>query len=173
MIVFSETVDVAGKLTVADIPLLIAHLIASFVMLGFLTFFVYRPFRRWSNARANKIKTDFDKTQSLLVAAQKKDVLAEQKWNQAQRLTKQMLVDTNARSLEEKKTLLREANSLKEQMLNDARLEVVQIRKDAQKEIEQAILVNAVQLSEKLLTASIDKKKHQQLIGDFLDSLDE
>ena len=84
-----------------------------------------------------------------------------------------MLVDTNARSLEEKKTLLREANSLKEQMLNDARLEVVQIRKDAQKEIEQAILVNAVQLSEKLLTASIDKKKHQQLIGDFLDSLDE
>ena len=173
MVVLSEGIDVAGKLTIGDVPVLIAHLIASFVMVGFLTFFVYKPFRRWSLARANKLKTDFNKTQSLLANAQEKETLAQEKLTKVKLLTKQMLSDANARSLEEKRTILQEAEMLRQQMLQETKLEINQVQKKAKKEIEQAILSNAVQLSEKLLIASLDAKKHQRLINDFLDSLNE
>lgn len=46
MIVFKEVLDVARKLTIADIPLLIAHLIASLVMLFCLGYLVYQPFKK-------------------------------------------------------------------------------------------------------------------------------
>lgn len=173
MLFLNETIDVAGKLTVADIPLLIGHVLASIVMLACLSFFVYRPFRRWSKARASRLKNDFDKTQTLLGDAQKKDALAQEKLTKVQLLTKQMVSETNSRSLATKKTILAEAETLKKQMLAEAKLEVGQIRKKNQKEIEKAILINAIHLSEKLLLASLNPKQHQQLIDDFLKNLDE
>lgn len=109
----------------------------------------------------------------MLTSAQKKEQLVQAQLQKAQKLAKQLLADANNRSLEEKKHLLEEGERLRQQLLDDAKLEVVNIHKDAKKTIEKSIVLSAVQLSEKLLLASLDKDKHDKLIQDFVKSLDE
>ena len=173
MIVFQAVVDVASKLTIADIPLLIAHLIASLLMIFCLSFFVYQPFKSWVQRREQKLKNNLVDTKKNLATAKEKESLAQKELVNAKVLAKQILDEARERVVREKTEIIKQTKKLREQMLAESHLEKLQIKRQFKKEIEKSIALNAIALSKKILLADLTPQKHQKLIEHFLTSLDE
>ncbi len=164
--------DFTERLVLFKLPLLIAHFIAGFFLLIVISYFVYKPFRKWLEKRENHLK---EEQNSISKNLKKTEILKQTaiKAISENNLFMEKISSELKQKLEiERKNVLELAFKEKKRIIDEANLESKQKKTEIKKEIEKAIIVNSFTLMKKMLNSEIDHKKHQDLINDFLNNLE-
>lgn len=167
-----KKVDIASKLFPFDIPILIAHLIASCFLFFCLVFLLYKPFQKWMNLRAQKEQKTLKNLNYQLTAAKSKHLLAEQKLHTTQKFILKMVTEKRKELNEERMEILKEVHKSKKTLLTNAQVQIQENWKKAENDIQKAIIINAITLTEKILKTKINPKDHQKMIDDFIKKID-
>lgn len=155
-----------------NLPNFIAHILATVVILIFLSKMVYKPFRKTIENRREKIN-------ELLDEASKKQALANKDRNDAMLILK----EAKTESLSIINDARKEADVTKMGIIDNARFEASNLQThaksiierethEAQDQIRQNIVDLAFEAANKILEKEISKDKNEQLIKEFIDSLD-
>lgn len=151
-----------------NVPLLIAQVINFFIVLLALRLFLYKPVLGMLDQRAQRVK------EGLQAAEQSKEQAAEAEQEVAKQLDDarrqgQALIaqaqDTSTRIQEESRT---QARSEADALLERARSEIQLERDQAIAELRKEFADITVSAAEKVISQSLDKQRHQQLIEQVL-----
>ncbi|AKU79293.1 F0F1 ATP synthase subunit B [Spiroplasma turonicum] len=155
-----------------NLPILIAHILSTIVIILLLSKLVYKPFRQAIKDRRKKINALLDEASSKQTIANKNNADAARFLEKAKDEAKG-IVDS-ARW---------QADSIKFEIINNAKKEAQNIQEHANKildfekneareTIRKEIIDIAFDVAEKVVAKSISKSDNEKLINDFLDSID-
>lgn len=151
-----------------DGPSLIAFLINFFLLLGLLTFFLYKPVTRMLDERSAKIKESLQEAERIkLESVQAEEAVKVQ--IESGRKEGQAIVAQASQIAERVKEEARagakeEANAL----IAKARTEIERERAESFDQLRQEFVDLAISAAEKVINQSLDKKAHQRLIEETL-----
>lgn len=162
--------DVVGLLF-PNLPNFIAHVLATIVIIIFLSKMVYKPFRKAVDNRRAKID------ELLLEVIDKQTEV-----NQEKKAMEKILKDAKTESLEiiqtakvdadaQKTAILEAANMEVTNLQNHAKEAIVREQEKAQDEIYHTIVEVAFTAAEKILETEIDTQKNKVLVDEFIKDL--
>lgn len=154
-----------------NIPILIAHVIATIVLLLVLWRWVYNPFRRLLNSRHLEIKNKLDDAASKQALANQDRGAAIQMINSAKTEADNIVNDAKTKAYDERKEIIDKANEEASRITNQSKHDIVRQRKEAEKQIKQEIETISLEVAKKILAQEITAKKHQKLIDDFINEI--
>ncbi|ASP27821.1 F0F1 ATP synthase subunit B [Spiroplasma corruscae] len=155
-----------------NLPILIAHILSTIIIVLLLSKLVYKPFRQTIKDRRKKINALLDEASSKQTIANKNNADAARYLTAAKDEAKS-IVDS-ARG---------QADSIKFEIINNAKKEAQNIQEHANKILEyekdearesirKEIIDIAFDVAEKVVAKSISKSDNDKLINDFLNSID-
>ncbi|MBE4704228.1 F0F1 ATP synthase subunit B [Spiroplasma platyhelix] len=152
-----------------NIPVLIAHIISTIVLLLVLWRWVYNPFRKMLNARHLEIRSKLDDAASKQSLANQDRSEAIARLNSAKTSADDILSAAKNKAYDERKEIIDKANEEAMRITNQSKHDIVRQRREAEKQIKQEIESISLQVAKKILKEEISAKKHQKLIDDFID----
>lgn len=154
-----------------NIPVLIAHIISTIILLLVLWRWVYNPFRRLLNARHLAIKSKLDTAASKEALANQSRSEAMKILNSAKSTADGLINEAKNKAYNERKEILDQAHNEAMRIANQSKYEILQQKKEAEQQIKQEIGVISLQVAEKILDQEINQKKHQKIIEEFIDKI--
>ncbi|MGL5268694.1 MAG: F0F1 ATP synthase subunit B [Spiroplasma sp.] len=154
-----------------NIPVLIAHIISTIVLLLVLWRWVYNPFRRLLNARHLEIKNKLDAAASKQSLANQDRSEAMKILNSAKSTADSIINDAKNKAYDERKEILNQAHDEAMRITNQSKYDILKQKKKAEQQIKEEIEVISLQVAEKILAQEINQKKHQKIIDDFIDKI--
>lgn len=155
-----------------NLPVFIAHIFASVILLLVLWRWVYAPFRKALHARHLAIKDKLDDAAS-------KQSLANQDRGEASQILKTAKIEAqeivaNAQNdgYNKRKEIIDKAQEESMRITNQSQLDLIRARKEVQAQINEQIKQLALEAAEKIIETEINVKKHEQLIDDFIKELE-
>lgn len=152
-----------------NIPILIAHVISTIVLLLVLWRWVYNPFRTALNARHLEIKSKLDDAASKQALANQDRGNAIQLLNTAKSEADSIIIGAKNKAYDERKAIIDQANEEAMRITNQSKRDLVRQKKAAEKQIREEIEAISLEVAKKILQEEITGKKHQRLIDDFID----
>jgi len=154
-----------------NLPNFIAHIIATIIIIIFLSRYVYKPFRNFHDSRGAKIDALLDdavqkQTQAALDEKRGQMILNDAK-NESVEIVKNARLDAEAQHYEILTNAKTEADSLHQQ----AKASVQRMQTEAEDQIKTTIVNVAFDAAEKLLEKNIDKETNQKLVDQFIKEL--
>jgi F-type H+-transporting ATPase subunit b len=154
-----------------NLPNFIAHIIATIVIIVFLSRYVYKPFRNFHDQRGAKIDALLDdavqkQTQAALDEKRGQMILNDAK-NESVEIVKNARLDAEAQHYEILNNAKAEVDSLHQQ----AKASVQRMQTEAESQIKTTIVNVAFDAAEKLLEKNIDKETNQALVDQFIKEL--
>lgn len=154
-----------------NLPVFIAHIFATLILLMVLWRWVYAPFRKALHSRHLVIKEKLDD-------AACKQSLANQDRGEASQILKAAKIEAqeiiaNAQNdgYNKRKQIIDKAQEESMRITNQSNRDLVHARKEAEAKINEEIKVVALEAAKKIIGAEINDKKHEQLITDFIKNL--
>jgi F-type H+-transporting ATPase subunit b len=155
-----------------NLPNFIAHVLATIVILIFLSKMVYKPFRKSVDNRRAKIDEELN-----AVIEKQTEI------NKNRKASETLLRDAKTESMAIIQTARDDANVQKNEILTAASMEVTNLQnhakntiireqEKAQDEIYQTIVDVAFSAASKILATEIDTKKNKELVDEFIQDLD-
>ncbi|ATZ16828.1 F0F1 ATP synthase subunit B [Williamsoniiplasma luminosum] len=162
--------DVIGLLF-PNIPNLIAHILASIVIILVLSKLMYKPFRKAVDARRAKINELLNEVVDKQIQANKDRKEAATILNEAK--SESLVIVKNARldANSQKADILESATIEATNLQNHAKSSIIQEREKAQDQIKKSIIETAMLAASKILEENIDEEKNKQIIDDFIKDL--
>lgn len=154
-----------------NIPVLIAHIISTIVLLLVLWRWVYNPFRRSLNARHLAIKSKLDDAASKQALANKDRGEAVQRLNDAKIQVDIIINDAKTKAYDERKEIIDKAHEEAMRITNQSKYDILKQKKEAEKQIKQEIELISLEVAKKILAKEISQKKHQEIIDEFIDKI--
>ncbi|MEG1513438.1 MAG: F0F1 ATP synthase subunit B [Clostridia bacterium] len=147
---------------------IIGHTINALILLVAMYFLLYKPVRKFMNARADKINGQLDdaqKTQAQAQAAlaQSQDVLSGTDHEIAQRLA-----DEQKRLQVQRNNMLSDAKAEGDRIMAKARKEADMLLKNAHETMQRQAADLAIEIASKVLEREVCAADHEQMIADFL-----
>lgn len=154
-----------------NIPILIAHVVSTIILLLVLWRWVYNPFRRALNARHIEIKSKLDDAASKQALANQDRGEANERLNSAKIEADSIVSDAKNKAYDERKEIIDKAHEEAMRITNQSKHDILKQRKEAQKQIKSEIEAISLEVAKKILTQEINQKKHQKIIDDFIDKI--
>lgn len=172
-VLFDEAIkgeDIINQLF-PNIPILIAHIFSTIILLLVLWRWVYRPFRQLLHNRHLDIKTKLDDAASKQALANQDRGNALEMLNSAKVEADGIINDAKTKAYDERKEILDQAHEEAMRITNQSKHDITKQRKAAEKEIRAEIETISLELAKVILASEIDSKKHQKFIDDFIDKI--
>ncbi|MDQ7982939.1 MAG: F0F1 ATP synthase subunit B [Spiroplasma sp.] len=170
---FSEAIngdDIVNQLF-PNIPVLIAHVISTIILLIVLWRWVYNPFRRLLHNRHLEIKNKLDDAAIKQALANQDRGNALQMLNNAKVEADGIVNDAKTKAYDERKEIIDQAHEEAMRITNQSKHDIAKQKKAAEKEIKAEIEQISLELAKVILASEINPTKHQKFIDDFIDKI--
>jgi F-type H+-transporting ATPase subunit b len=151
------------------LPSFLGQLINFLILLGLLTFFGYKPIRNMLDERSNRIKLSMEQAEATKSEYERAQVEAEKQISkargEAQSIIAQAVQAGNVLKEEAKQEARKEAQAIVER----ARTELERERDKIVDELRKDFVDTAILAAERVLSETLDKAKHRQLIEKTLE----
>jgi F-type H+-transporting ATPase subunit b len=151
------------------LPSFVGQLINFLILLGLLTFFGYKPIRKMLDERSNRIKQSMEQAEATKGEYERAQVEAEKQIikarDEAQTIIAQAAQAGNVLKEEARQEARKEAQAIVER----ARAELGREREKIVDELRKDFVDTAILAAERVLSDTLDRAKHRQLIEKTLD----
>lgn len=141
------------------------------VVLGALTYFVYKPVLKLLNDRREKVAAAAAAAGEVMQEKEELERVREKTLLKASQKAKKIEDDAKREAREQAKALLDQAKAELTARENKFNTELAKMKKEELKKNETMIKQAAVLMAEKVLGQAIDAKKHQKLIDEQIDQV--
>lgn len=151
----------------------VGQLVNFIILFTLLSIFVFKPLFKMLDERQQKIKEGVLKEEK---AEQKLNNLREvdkrlKSKNEEDR--KKVLADAEAESQRRKEKTIEALNEVKKELLLKAEKEAEDLKRQDAEKTKREIVENSISLAEKILKNKIDKRENENIINNYLKSLNE
>jgi len=151
------------------LPSFIGQLINFLILLGLLTFFGYKPIRRMLDERSNRIKQSMEQAEATKKEYENARIEVEKQISKG-RDEGQSIVGQAAQAGERVKEEARqEARKEAQAIVGRTREELERERDKAINELRKEFVDTAILAAEKVISETLDKEKHRQIIEKTLE----
>lgn len=151
----------------------VGQLVNFIILFTLLSIFVFKPLFKMLDERQQKIKEGVLKEEK-----------AEQKLNNLREIDKRLkskneedrkkvLADAEAESQRRKEKTIEALNEVKKELLLKAEKEAEDLKRQDAEKTKREIVENSISLAEKILKNKIDKRENENIINNYLKSLNE
>ena len=144
-----------------------------FVLLFLLRKFLYSPIKNMLDRRAEQINGDLDDAEARRKEAEELKAKYEQKLKDARSEAQEIVDKAESRANKKAKDIIDEAEEKAENLKAKKLEEIEQAKKEAAAELRDEISDYTVMAANKLIQEQLDQQKHDKMIMDFIDQLDE
>ena len=154
-----------------NLPTFIGHLIATIILLFIIIRFLYIPFRQSQTRKHTYLtKVIADANEKLINAEIQKDKIFDE-FEKAGKKCTALISEAREQAAIEKKNLLEQAYQKSIRIIESGDHAVKVERKKMTDQIQNQIVDNAFEIAEKIANENLKTKKNQDLIDDFVNSL--
>jgi len=151
------------------LPSFIGQLINFLILLGLLTFFGYKPIRKMLDERSNRIKKSMEQAEATKQEYERAQAEVEKQIGKA-RDDGQSIVGQSEQAGERiKEEARQEARKEAQAIVDRAREELERERVKAINELRKEFVDTAILAAEKVISETLDKEKHRQIIEQTLE----
>ena len=143
-------------------------LIAVFVLLAVMSYFLFNPARKMLSDRQAKIKGELDDAQANMEEANRLREEYEAKLRDVDKEVESILSDARKRALANENQIIAQAREEAARIMERARVEAELEKKKVSDEVKTEIISVASLMAGKVVAASIDTKVQNQLIDETL-----
>lgn len=150
----------------------IAHLIATAIILFFLVFFVWKPFKKFLNNRSKYIADNIATAENNRKVSEENRQVAASKLVEAKVSAAEIVERSRGQAKLASEDLVNEAKKTSQAILTEARLEVIKNQIKSEENIKKEILNSAVLITEKVLNQKLDEEENKKLVEQFISELE-
>ena len=155
-----------------NFPIFIAHIIATIILLLVARKWLYRPFCDLLHKRHLAIKAKLDNATIHEALANKDRGLAMKMLNEAKIKSQTIINEAQTKAFEVHREIIEKTQNEVRMINSEAKLAVIREKKIMEQKIKNEIQTVAFEVVKKILATEIDNKKHQKLIDDFINQID-
>lgn len=151
------------------LPSFIGQLINFLILLGLLTFFGYKPIRNMLDERSNRIRLSMEQAEATKSEYERAQVEAQKQISKARDEGQSILAQAAQAGNVLKEEARQEARKEAQAIVERARAELERERDKIVDELRKEFIDTAILAAERVLSETLDKGKHRQLIEKTLD----
>ncbi|MDY6917951.1 MAG: F0F1 ATP synthase subunit B [Chloroflexota bacterium] len=152
-----------------NVPGLLAQLVAFFILFGLLSVVLYRPVRRMLDERAEKISASMQQAEQIKETMAKTEEQVKEQLDAARKERQSILAQAEQLGEQLREEARARAKEEAEAVTARARAEIQRERDDAIEELKRQFADLAILAAEKVISETLDKEKHRQLISEVLE----
>lgn len=153
-------------------PITVLQHIINFVLLCvLLRLILYKPVKKFLDARRDKIAADQQKTQQDLEEAEELHKKYDVALREADAEASKRVKDSVAQARQEAESILEHARSEAQDMLAKARADIERERKQAISDMRNDLATMAVEMASQVLAREVSVKDNQDIIDNFFDKV--
>ncbi len=150
---------------------LLIQVISFLILLGSMTWILYKPLQKLLDERIDKVKSDIENAQKLLAEAEENRKAAQNMLHQAQQeailLRRKAEQDADAYYREQVQKTKADINK----MIEDANREIQEQVKQAKLQLRKEVADLAVSIAKKILKKEISSQEHEQIIREAIEGI--
>jgi F-type H+-transporting ATPase subunit b len=151
------------------LPSFIGQLINFLILLGLLTFFGYKPIRNMLDERSNRIRLSMEQAEATKSEYERAQVEAQKQIGKARDEGQSILAQAAQAGNVLKEEARQEARKEAQAIAERARAELERERDKIVDELRKEFIDTAILAAERVLSETLDRGKHRQLIEKTLD----
>ena len=151
------------------LPSFVGQLINFLILLGLLTFFGYKPIRNMLDERSNRIKQSMEQAEATKSEYERARVEAEKQIGKARDEAQSIIAQAAKAGNVLKEEARQEARKEAQAIVERARAELERERDKIVDELRKDFVDTAILAAERVLSETLDKGKHRQLIEKTLE----
>lgn len=157
------------NLNPSDIAL---HLVNIVVLYALLRLLIYKPVRKFMDARAAKVRAQLDEAENISAKAREDQAEYAKRLAAVDEEAHDKLIASNRAAGEAAEAIAAEARAEAQKILAKAQAEADQQRRDIQRQVRPQITGMAVEIAEKLLGREVSAEDNRAIIDSFFESLE-
>jgi F-type H+-transporting ATPase subunit b len=151
------------------LPSFIGQLINFLILLGLLTFFGYKPIRKMLDERSNRIRLSMEQAEATRSEYERAQVEAEKQIRKARDEAQTIIAQAAQAGNVLKEEARQEARKEAQAIVERARAELERERDKIVDELRKDFVDTAILAAERVLSETLDRPKHRQLIEKTLE----
>ena len=151
------------------VPSFIGQLINFLILLGLLTFFGYKPIRRMLDERSNRIKQSMEQAEATKKEYENARIEVEKQISKARDEGQSIVGQSEQAGERIKEEARQEARKEAQAIVDRTREELERERDKAINELRKEFVDTAILAAEKVISETLDKEKHRQIIEQTLE----
>ncbi|MBW2005218.1 MAG: F0F1 ATP synthase subunit B [Deltaproteobacteria bacterium] len=151
------------------LPSFIGQLINFLILLGLLTFFGYKPIRKMLDERANRIKKSMEQAEAIKKEYERARVEVEKQISKGRDQGQSIVGQSEQAGERIKEEARQEARKEAQAIVDRTREELERERDNAINELRKEFIDTAILAAEKVISETLDKEKHRQIIEKTLE----
>lgn len=144
------------------------HVFNTLVLFIGLRFLLYRPVRKFMDARTERLKAQQEKASSILADAQAQQRHSKELVQQAATEASTVLSNSAVQAQAQADAIMGEAQAKAKAILEQAQVDAQQIRQKNMEAMQEQAVSLAVDISSKILEREISASDHEEIIEEFL-----
>ena len=157
------------NLNPSDIAL---HLVNIVVLYALLRLLIYKPVRKFMDARAAKVRAQLDEAENISAKAREDHAEYAKRLAAVDEEAHDKLIASNHAAGEAAEAIAAQARAEAQKILAKAQAEADQQRRDIQRQVRPQITGMAVEIAEKLLGREVSAEDNRAIIDSFFESLE-
>lgn len=158
------------KLSLVDILL---HLLNLLILVGGLTFLLYKPILKFIKNRQETIQAEIKKGEDLKSSADELKKEYEERLTSAQEEAQKIVSDAKSEGENEKAKILQSAKDEAESLLSDAKQECAELKKDTVEEMRSEVTDAVIQIATEVVRREVSAEDNKQIIDEMLNKWSE
>jgi len=151
------------------LPSFLGQLINFLILLGLLTFFGYKPIRKMLDERSNRIRLSMEQAEATKSEYERAQLEAEKQISKARNEAQSIIAQAAQAGNMLKEEARQEARKEAQAIVERARAELEREREKIVDELRKDFVDTAILAAERVLSETLDKGKHRQLIEKTLE----
>ncbi|KEI00305.1 F0F1 ATP synthase subunit B [Clostridium botulinum] len=138
------------------------------VLLGILSYFLFKPVNLVIDRRNSEIENDINQAKTDKEKAEELRIANQKEYKAAKKEGKTIVENYKAKAENVSQEIISDAHKEAELIIQRAKKEIQREREKAEDEVKNKTIELALELSKKALEQSIDEKVHRELIDNFI-----
>lgn len=151
---------------------IVQHLVNILVLYALLRLLIYKPVRKFMDARAARVQAQLDEAERMHAQAHEDSEQAAKRLAEVEDEAHRKLVESNRSASEEAAAIAAQAQEEARAILDKAKAEADQQRAEIQRRLQPEIADMAVEIAEKLLSREVNEADNRAIIDSFFESLE-
>ncbi len=147
---------------------ILLHVVNAVILLTALYFLLYKPVRKFMNARTEKVRGEIEAAQELSRQAQEQIDQSRQSVRQAEEEAAQTSAEASVEAQKRAQEILDAANARAQEIIAAAQREAEMLRQNAQEAAADTAVALAVDIAGKILQREITPEDNARLIQEFM-----
>lgn len=152
---------------------IIAHLIATGIIVVFIAYFIWKPLKKSLDSRTQYIQEQIVESEKLKKEAEINKINAESNLLDSKKESENILSKAATDSYRLKDKIEEQAKKKSQEIQEQAKLEAVKIKTELKSQYLKTVIDTSTQIAEKILEKEIDKKVHEKEIEKFISRLED